>query len=156
MRVVALLIALGVAGCGPKAGPARPAGEGATTAAPTAAAEPASAPVTPRPTPSDAELERLFAASLDLSDALTTAIAASGTDCPAMAVALERVLVEHQPLIDELNAYVGNAEVDDRVEAFVAAHQDRLAANDQKARPGIEACADDPGVHAVLERFGDP
>ena len=153
MRSIAVLLALGLAGCGPKAKPATPAGETATGGA----GDPApagAAPATPRPTPSDAELERLFAASLDLYDAMGAAIAAHSTDCAAMATALEQVLADHQALLDEMNSYNGNTEVDDRGEAYMTTHQDRIEATNQKAGAGMNACHDDPAVGAVMKRFG--
>jgi hypothetical protein len=159
MRSIALSLSLALVACGGKSKPAptTPPPDQVVVADPKPADPPPATDGarTPKATPSDAELEKLFAASLDFFDALGSVISQNQNDCSAMAKALDQVFTQHQSLLDEARAYKGNAEVDARADAYMDAHKDRLSAATGKMGAGLQACANDPDVAEVMKRFDD-
>lgn len=151
-----LLLSLGlmVAGCGKKSD---------TTPQPVANTEPAPPPEpvqpaepatrTPKATPSDAELESLFARTLDFLDKFADAIAANEGDCPKMATAMTGVFETHKDLLAEAKAYEGNTEVDAKVDAYMETHKPRVEAAMGKMMKGMQACSSDPAVTKAMEGF---
>lgn len=150
-----LLLSLGltVAGCGKKS---------STTPQPVATTEPAPPPETtpppaetktPKATPSDAELETLFARTLDFLDQFADAIAANEGDCPKMATAMTGVFDTHKDLLAEAKSYEGNSEVDAKVDAYMETHKPRVEAAMGKMMKGMQACSNDPAVQKAMEGF---
>ncbi|HUQ03404.1 MAG TPA: hypothetical protein VM261_12965 [Kofleriaceae bacterium] len=151
-----LLLSLGlmVAGCGKKS---------STTPQPVANTEPAPPPEpvqpaepttkTPKATPSDAELEVLFARTLDFLDQFADAIAANESNCPKMATAMTGVFDAHKELLAQAKSFEGNEDVDAKVDAYMETHKPRVEAAMGKMMKGMQTCAGDPDVQKAMEGF---
>ena len=160
-RAASLLLALSVAlsvaaGCGKKSSTTpQPAVE--NTAEPAGSVEPATTaePATPaaRPTPSDAELDALFARTLEFLSQFADAVAQNEKDCKKMAAAMTAVFDANAALLAEAKAYEGNEEVDAKADAYMKAHEAQLEASMGKMMPGMQACSGDTDVQAAMERF---
>ena len=156
MRLFALPLVVALAACGGKSKPSTPPTAPApvitepepTTAEPTAEG-------TGTPTPSDAELDGLFARTLDFLDELATGVDANAKNCKLMATEIDRIFNKHQALLAEAKSFEGNTEVDQKADAYMLAHQDRVSASTSKMVQGMQACANDPDVQAVMKRFDE-
>lgn len=143
---VAALTAGALAACGGTS-------KGGATPAPGPAGS--TAPTDPSAGPTDAELEAMFGRSLDFFDAMATAVESAGDDCPAMARALDGVFTSHQALLTEVKAFEGNEDVDRKADAYMEQHKDRVQAAMARVGGGLAACAGDPEVAAVMQRFDE-
>lgn len=121
---------------------------------PVATTDPAVDPAAPPPaaTPSDAELEQMFADTLVFFEALGTAVDTNKADCAAMATAINGVLDQHEPLLRKAKTFEGNAEVDEKADAYMQAHEAQAKPAYQKLN-GAQACENDAGVQAAFKRF---
>ena len=159
-RVTSLLPALCLAlvvlaGCGKKSSTTPP--PVGNTAEPAGSVEPATpaepAPPAVKPTPSDAELDALFARTLEFLSQFADAVAKNEKDCKKMAAAMTAVFDANAALLAEAKAYEGNEEVDAKADAYMKAHEAQLEASMGKMMPGMQACSGDTDVQAAMERF---
>jgi len=132
---------------------ARPA-QPAEPAQPVEPAEPAEpAQPTYKATPSDAELNAMFARTLAFLDQFANAVQANEADCKKMAKAMTTVFDANKDLLAEAKAYEGNKEVDAKVDAYMQEHKDRFDAAMGKMMKGMQACAGDQDVQQAMESF---
>ena len=153
MRFLALAFALALVACGGKSKPATTPTPDPAPAEPTGEPTGEPAATTPKPTPSDAELEAMFAKTLELFETLGPAVEAAGQDCAKMATAMEGVLGQYESLLAEARSYEGNAEDDAKADAYFAERGDRLQKSLAKMGPGLSACSEDAEVKRVMARF---
>ncbi len=158
--VVALVLGLGVAGCGGKArAPATTPVVGSATAAP----QPVSpvSPVSREPgdaTPggkalSDADVEELGGKMLGMMESVATAVEGSAADCGAMAAAVEQVIADNQAMIAEVNAADGNPDNAPKFETWMDKNKVRTDALTAKLGPGLKKCAADPKVQEAFSKL---
>ena len=149
-----LFLSLGLAllGCGKKS---------STTPQPVVAnAEPAGSPAPAEPatpaakaTPSDAELDALFARTLQFLEQFASAIQANEADCKKMATAMSAVFDANKDLLAEAKSFEGNVEVDAKVDAYMEQHKPQFEAAMGKMMKGMQACGEDPDVKQAMESF---
>src|SRR5688572_3877196 len=122
MRFLALSLVLALVACGGKSKPSTTPPtdpEPVVTEPGPTGGDPAA--VTPKATPSDAELDALFARSLDFFDELAVVLSANTGDCKKMATEIEGVFNRNQALLEEAKSYKGNPEVDQKADAYMQA-----------------------------------
>ncbi len=155
MRFIAVsLVAVAALACS-KSKPASTTPPPPLTDKPAGDPPPDTAAPPPAATPSDAELAPMFEETLVFIEALATAVDGAGSDCGKMAVAINGVIDAHQPLLAKAKTYSGNHEVDEKANAFMNAHKDRVEAATAKLAPGMGACSDDPQVQAAMAKFDE-
>ncbi len=146
--VLFLLIALTLGACGKKS-------SSTTPPPPTDPVAKAPAPADPTATPSDAELDKMFAQSLDFIDAVGDAMATNTGDCKAMAQALDGIFSANKDLQRKVKSYDGNAEVDAKADAYMTKQEARVIRAQAGMQKGAEACGKDPDFEAVMKRFDE-
>lgn len=147
--VVSSALALALLACGGKSKPAE-------TTPPPPLTDPATTePATTEPAgaPTDADYERIFNLGLQFFDELGVSIEASGTDCKKMAAELDRLFAKYQPLNEDSKKLEGQPDFEKRMEAFMTQHEERVKAATAKIGAGMQACGDDAGVQAAMQRF---
>lgn len=152
--VLAIALALGACG-GKKTSPTTPPPATDPVAKEPAPADPAPADPAPAATPSDADLDKMFATTLQFLDDMAAAISSNTKDCKAMAKGLEGVFDKHKDLLAQAKAMSGNKAVDEKADAYMAAHKDRVDAASMKIGQGLQGCAEDADIQAAMKRFED-
>lgn len=143
---------LASAGCGKKSSTTpQPAAEPAGSVEPATPAPPAEPAV--KPTPSDAELNALFARTVEFLGQFADAVANNEQDCKKMAAAMTAVFDAHKDLLAEAKSYEGNTEVDAKADAYMKEHSPQVEAAVGKMMTGMQACAEDPEVQKAMEQF---
>lgn len=104
------------------------------------------------PTPSQAELDAMFAKTLVFLEDMSVAVETNASNCAAMGPALDKVIDSHADLLALARKYEGNAEVDAKANQYMDAHKDRVEAATGKMG-GLQGCSQDPGVQAAMKRF---
>lgn len=156
MRLFALSLVVALAACGGKSKPSTPSNAPVVTAPEPTSGEPtAGEPATPKPTPSDAELDALFARTLDFIDELAAGIDANVAACPKMATEIDRIFNKHQALLAEARSFEGNPEVDEKAATYIQAQGARAETASRKVKAGLDACQHDTDVQAVMKRFDE-
>jgi hypothetical protein len=173
--LVVMAAALALAGCGKKDAnqpatvpaevmdPGAPAGTTATTE-PAAPADPVTPPATTAPPPagssassamSDADFEALMARVVAMFDAMGAAADKHGGDCGKLADALDKVITDHRPLVAEVKAFEKDPAMNQRGEAWLKDHQDRIMTPMMKVAGMSQRCADDPRFQKTMEKMNE-
>ena len=95
----------------------------------------------------------MFAETLTFLDELAAAADSNKGACPAMAKALTAVFDAHAALLAKAKGLDGNQEVDQKADAYMEAHLDRVKGATGKLGPAMETCANDADVAAAMARF---
>lgn len=141
---------LASAGCGKKSSTTpQPAAEPAGSVEPATPAPPAEPAV--KPTPSDAELNALFARTVEFLGQFAAAIFLQS--CSLFATAMTAVFDAHKDVLAEAKSYEGNTEVDAKADAYMKEHSPQVEAAVGKMMTGMQACAEDPDVQKAMEQF---
>lgn len=142
--VVSFTLALALAACGGKSKPADSTPPPPLDPAPT---EPAPAATT------DADYDRVFAMGLEFFDEVAVVVETSAPDCKKMASGLEGLFVKYKPLSEDSKKIEGNPDFEERMEAYMKQHEERVKTATEKIGAGMQACGDDPDVQAAMMRF---
>ncbi len=141
--------ALFAAACGgsPRPAPAPPA---PPPPAPVAPVEPAA----PSSRMGDAEFEAMMQDTLAMFEAMGAAADASAGDCGQFATGLEQTMVDHQAIIARAKSLKGNADIDQRSQAWMQSHADAMAPV-MKFAAAAQPCADDPRFQVVMQKLSE-
>ncbi len=90
--------------------------------------------------------------TIDYLGKVSVAIAAAGTDCPAMADAIERVVGEHMTLIERALT-LDDPSMEDRSQDWLEAHADEVKPTFEKLFKGIESCGDHADVQQAVKKM---
>lgn len=166
-----MVAALAFAGCGKKkdaiqpstvpaevmdpAAPAEPAEPAAPAVAEPAApaTPPASGPATAGKPLSDAEFDALMGRVVAMFTAMGDAADKHAADCAKLGAALEKVLVDHRPVIDEAKKFEQDEAMNQRAEAWMKDHQDQVMPPMMKVASAGQKCASDPAFQRAMEKM---
>lgn len=149
MRIATLVLVLAVTACG---GGNKSSSTPLLTAAPPPTEQPT--PVEGPPPPmTDAELEALMQKSLAMFREMSDAAVAAAGDCKNLAASVEKVIANHQDLLDTAKKYKGDADLDKRTEAWTTTHKDEVAAALMKFGEAANQCGADPAFQAAMGKL---
>jgi hypothetical protein len=100
-----------------------------------------------------AEVEAVLGRALAMAHELGEVAAANAKDCGALASAIEALIVENQPLLDEMARHGSDATSAQKIQTWMASHATELDGAIAKARPALEGCRNDPRIKAAFERL---
>lgn len=164
-----MVAALAFAGCGKKKDANEPATVPAAVIDPAAPVEPApatvaepAAPATPTTPPagtakplSDAEFEALMGRVVAMFNAMGDAADKHGADCAKLGAALEKVITDHRPVIDEAKKFEQDSAMNQRAETWMKDHQDAVMTPMMKVAGASQKCAGDPTFQKAMEKMND-
>jgi hypothetical protein len=136
---------------------AGPAGAPATPTAPATpvAADPAAAPAVPAAAPAGGDPAKIEMANkmLAMFDKIIAAVTKNADNCDAMAAALQAVVTEAKPLMEQAKAM----EKSDpgAKEWFEANYGKQLEEKMTQMLPGMMKCAENPAVQEAMKGLGD-
>lgn len=112
----------------------------------------------PDPTPaaatiSDDELDALMRETVAYLGQVAAAVQGAGTDCPAMAAGIERVVDDHAALLERART-LDDPSVEDRSEKWLDAHAAEVKPMFETLFEALEPCGQDPAVQAAVEKMG--
>ena len=90
---------------------------------------------------------------LALMEQVTVAVEAAGSDCGAIAGAIERVAADNQATLDELRASTTGGANDALFDAWMAKHEAKAAALASRLAAPMNQCASDPRLATALGKL---